>query len=209
MIPALHLGDDRFITPEIDLVDDRFILRFVENDNQTFVLRDDINQAREELYGFYWSNGDIQFDLPPLPVSPVFSGSVAPGTTMTVILYDDHGAEVGTQTVMADTGGNWLASFPNIILWKAPHSIQIKQQVALYNHNEMSVYDMRTYFTPAITSQLFVSTPLSVQTVMAFTPINMIRALHSAFLNPLAINWNDFSSYQFQAASTTTTQASM
>ncbi len=201
---GIHLGDDRYITPGQDLVSDRIIFNMAERDART-----GIDRPEETDYGYYWPNGDIQFELPPLPVSPVFSGSVAPGTTMTVVLFDDHGAEIGTQTVMADTGGNWLASFPNVILWKAPHSIQIKQQVALYNHDDMSVYDMRTYFTPAITSQLFVSTPLSVQTVMAFTPMNMIHALHNAFQNPLAMSWDDFSSYQFQAASTTTTQSGM
>ncbi len=196
------------ITPEIERIDSRFVFNTVEQD-RGFVSSTDLKKAKNEQYGFYWPNGDIQFDLPPLPISPVFSGSVAPGTTMTVIMFDDHGSEVGTQTVMADTGGNWLASFPNTILWKAPHSIQIKQQVALYNQDEMSVYDMRTYFTPAITSQLFVSTPVSVQTVMAHSPIKMIQALHRAFEKPLALNWDDFSSYQFQASSSTTTQSSM
>ena len=208
-IPVIDLEQDRFITPKIDFFNDRMIFNFVENDNRTFQTRDDINLAREQQYGYYWPNGDIQFDLPPLPVSPVFSGSVAPGTTMVVSLFDEHGSELSSQTVMADTGGNWLASFPNVILWKAPHSIQIKQQTALYNQNEMSVYDMRTYFTPAITSQLFISTPLSVQTVMAHAPIKMIRALHHAMQQPLAINWDDFSAYQFQASSSTTAQASM
>ncbi|MEY3218681.1 MAG: hypothetical protein RIT27_38, partial [Pseudomonadota bacterium] len=151
---------------------------------------------------------DIQFKLPPLPVAPIYSGMVAPGTSVTLKLYDDNGVELGSNTVMADTGGNWLMNFPNLVLWDAPHSIRVEQLPALYNNNVMSVFDMRTFFTPAINSQLFFSHELSISTMMAFAPNEILEALHRAYNYPIAITWDNFKSYEFVAKSSTTTQAS-
>jgi len=123
-------------------------------------------------------------------------------------LYDDNGVELGSNTVMADTGGNWLMNFPNLVLWDAPHSIRVEQLPSLYNNNVMSVFDMRTFFTPAINSQLFFSHELSISTMMAFAPHEILEALHHAYNYPIAITWDNFNAYEFVVKSSTTTQAS-
>jgi uncharacterized repeat protein (TIGR01451 family) len=150
---------------------------------------------------------DIQFKLPPLPVAPIYSGMVAPGTSVTLKLYDENGVELGSNTVMADTGGNWLMNFPNLVLWDTPHAVRVEQLPALYNNNVMSVFDMRTFFTPAISSQLFFSHTLSINTMLAFAPNEILEALHHAYNHPLAITWDNFKSYEFVAKSSTTTQS--
>lgn len=57
---------------------------------------------------------EITYPQQPLPVSPIYTGIARPGTTLALAIYDASGNTVGSQTIMADTGGNWLASFPSV-----------------------------------------------------------------------------------------------
>jgi uncharacterized repeat protein (TIGR01451 family) len=150
--------------------------------------------------------GVIKQTLPPLPIDPIYSGAVASGTTLKLTLYSQNGTEIAAQTVMADVGGNWLASFASVVMKDAPHRMEIQQVSSLYNHNVMSVYDMRTYFTPATSAQLFFSHEVSPYDVLEQSPLATLRAMHHAYNNPLAVAWDEFSAYQFFAASSTTTQ---
>jgi len=171
-------------------------------------LHDDRPDDKREREDIIWGDHrDLEWTLPPLPIAPIYSGSVASGTTLVLTIYDDSGSELGSQTVVADVGGNWLASFPSLIIYDTPHSMNIKQLSATYNDNAMSVFDMRTYFVPALTPQLFFSNEVSVNTVLNFAPSAILKAMHDAYSNPLAIKWNDFAQYEFLASSTTTTQA--
>ncbi|EIJ43116.1 conserved repeat protein, partial [Beggiatoa alba B18LD] len=156
---------------------------------------------------FFFKRSDLQYSLPPLPIYPIYSGMVAPGTTLEVILYGENGLELGSQTVMGDTGGNWMASFPSIILHDTPHSMRVVQLSSLYNDNTMSIFDVRTFFVPALTPQLFFSHDMTVPKVIELSPPLLLKALHQVYANPLAVKWNDFDNYQFVASSSTTTQA--
>ncbi len=171
-------------------------------------LHDDRPYDRGEIEDIiFGDHRDLEWTLPPLPIAPIYSGSVASGTTLVLTLYDESGSALGSQTVVADVGGNWLASFPSLIIYDTPHSMNIKQLSATYNDNAMSVFDMRTYFVPALTPQLFFSNEVSVNTVLDFAPSAILKAMHDAYSDPLAIKWDDFAQYEFLASSTTTTQA--
>jgi uncharacterized repeat protein (TIGR01451 family) len=148
----------------------------------------------------------IKQSLPPLPIDPIYSGAVASGTALKLTLYSQNGTEIAEQTVLADVGGNWLASFASVVMKDAPHHMEIQQVSSLYNHNVMSVYDMRTYFTPATSAQLFFSHEVSPYDVLEHSPLATLRAMHHAYNNPFAVAWDEFSAYQFFAASSTTTQ---
>jgi len=192
-----------FQSGDVPPVNDSFVYYYYEHE----VSRDYVEEYGDRFWLFDWH--DIQFKLPPLPVAPIFSGLVAPGTAVTLHLYDEQGVPLGSNMVMADTGGNWLMTFPNLVLWDNPHSVEVQQLPALYNHNDMSVFDMRTYFVPAINSQLFFSHTLSVNPIFAFAPAKILAALHEAYERPFAINWDNFNAYEFVTGSTTTTQSTM
>jgi len=173
------------------------------------------NEAEDRLFGEedtddfgFHRSAELEWKMPVLPVAPIYSGIVASGTTLKITLYSEHGVSIGEQTVMADVGGNWLASFPNAIIHDMPHDVKVEQVTAVYNDNVMSLFDMRTYFAPALSPQLFFSHQMSVLTVMSTTPSKVMMALHQAYMRPFATHWNDYNEYEFFAGSVTTSQAS-
>ena len=58
--------------------------------------------------------GDLTFRRRPLPISsePLYTGSAAPGSSVTIELFDTTGRGVGSRTVTADAAGQWLAAMP-------------------------------------------------------------------------------------------------
>jgi fimbrial isopeptide formation D2 family protein/uncharacterized repeat protein (TIGR01451 family) len=50
----------------------------------------------------------------PFSLPPVYSGTAAPGTQITLAVRDASGAIVGQETRVADVGGNWLVSLPGM-----------------------------------------------------------------------------------------------
>jgi uncharacterized repeat protein (TIGR01451 family) len=85
-----------------------------------------------------------------LPLAPIYSGEADPGATLVITLYNARGEQIGTQTVMADAGGNWMASFPSSIVKDVPNSVTITQLAASYSLGDPHGHNLRTYFSPAI-----------------------------------------------------------
>jgi uncharacterized repeat protein (TIGR01451 family) len=156
--------------------------------------------------GFFRRPEDLEFTLPPLPISPLYSGSTEPGTTLHIRLFDAEGREIGTQTVVADVGGNWVAGFPSVILFDQPHAIEMQQVTSTMNESTLSGFNLRTYFSPATHGQLFFSHALSPEMVFGVSPWTVLQSLHEALNNPLALRWDDFYAYEYLAASTTPSQ---
>jgi len=50
---------------------------------------------------------------PLLTMDPQYSGTGEPGANVTVRVFDRSGAQVGTRTVVVDTGGNWQVTLPS------------------------------------------------------------------------------------------------
>ncbi|HYR58727.1 MAG TPA: DUF11 domain-containing protein, partial [Chthoniobacteraceae bacterium] len=87
---------------------------------------------------------------PILPLVPIYSGEADPGATLVITLYNSRGEQIGAQTVVADAGGNWLATFPSTNTRDIPNSVQISELSAPYSLGDAWGHNLRTYFSPAI-----------------------------------------------------------
>jgi len=84
-----------------------------------------------------------------LPLAPIYSGAANPGATLVIELYNANGVHIGSQTVIADSGGNWLANFTSVVLRDAPSEVRITQMNAPYSFGSGSGHNLRTYYAPA------------------------------------------------------------
>ncbi len=137
------------------------------------------------------------FMPPPIPVSPVYTGHAEPGTTISFILYDAMGNAMGYQTVMADSGGNWLANFTGSLLYDMPHSMAIGQTESLYNESTPGLFNFRSYFNPTMTGLIFSSTRLDLQSISAYEASSISESMHSGHNTLFNLGWNDSSGYEF------------
>ena len=138
--------------------------------------------------------------LQPLPVDPLFSGLAEPGTTLRLTIYDEQGHMVGDRQVVADAGGNWIANFPNTVIWKQPHRMDVEQVASIQGMQDDAGFNMRRYFHPALHHSLvFIERP-TVGTIMRNSAYETIESMHSANLNPLAVGWRNHT-YQLNTAS--------
>ena len=157
-------------------------------------------QNGEEFFPF--QSEALVWPTPVLPVSPVYSGYAEPGTTLSLVLYDMSGNPVGYQSVMADTAGNWLASFPGTVLFDMPHHMEITQTRSTYNASSEGFFNMRTYFSPNYTSMVFSSVHLDVEAVFAYMPENVLESMHRSNLSISDVTWNISAEYESLSPST-------
>ena len=139
--------------------------------------------------------------LSPLPVDPIFSGLTEPGTTLVGRIYDAQGHMMGERLVVADSGGNWLMSFPNIIIFEHPHRMEIIITPAISNSAHENGFNLRRYFHPAIHTELYCNEQLSVSGVFRNRAYNIIDAMHSSNTRPLGFDWFSHA-YELSPAST-------
>jgi hypothetical protein len=98
----------------------------------------------------------IEVDRPALlPLAPIYSGEADPGATLVIDIYNAKGERIGSQTVVADSGGNWLATFPTTTLRDAPNTARVTQFAPTYSMDEKWGHNLRTYFTPALNAGHF------------------------------------------------------
>ena len=93
-----------------------------------------------------------------LPLAPVYSGEADPGATLVVALYNARGEEIGSQTVMVDSGGNWLTSFASSIMRDTPSSVRISLLPAPASYGDSFGHNLRAYFSPALNPGHFFET---------------------------------------------------
>jgi len=151
---------------------------------------------------FLYPLTEIPWQEPVLPVSPVYTGHAEPGTTLEFTLYDVMGNQIGQQSIMADTAGNWLVDFPGTILYDLPHHMAITQTISSYNVSSAGFFNMRTYFSPNFSSMVFSSTKLDVDTIFAYLPSTILNSMHAGNMSIFTIEWNNFNEYEFFAPST-------
>ena len=145
---------------------------------------------------------EIEYPMPPLPVSPIYTGLAEPGTTLTLDIYDSQGNQVGSQTIMADTAGNWLANFAGTLLKELPHNKAIGQTSSLHNNSSPGLFNMRTYFNPSFTGLVFSSTQLDVETIFAHMPSTVMESIIMSNNQSQDLGWNNFHGYEFNTTST-------
>ncbi len=100
-------------------------------------------------------NGIDVYRGPLLPLAPIYSGEADPGSTLVLTLYNANGENIGTQSVVVDSGGNWMVSFPSSTIRDYPNSVQISQSGAFYSLSDPHGHNMRTYFSPALNAGHF------------------------------------------------------
>ena len=143
--------------------------------------------------------------LAPLPVDPVFSGLTEPGSTLVARIYGADGRLLGDRQVVADAGGNWLITFPNMIIYEQPHRMEIIVTPAISNVSHENGFNLRRYFHPAIHAGLVMTESLSVAGVFRNRAFNIIEAQHSANTHPLGFQWCSHA-YELNAASSNISQ---
>ena len=95
------------------------------------------------------------YRAPLLPLAPIYSGEADPGSTLVITMYNANGENIGTQSVVADAGGNWMVSFPSSTIRDYPNSVQVSQSSAFYSLSDPHGHNMRTYFSPALSAGHF------------------------------------------------------
>lgn len=85
-----------------------------------------------------------------LPLAPIYSGEADPGSTLVLVVYNANGDQIGEQTVVVDTGGNWMATFPNSTVRDFPASVSIVELPAPYSTGASSGRNLRNYFAPVL-----------------------------------------------------------
>lgn len=169
-------------------------------------LRDDSDEDQDAETVLRRYLQEREYTTPPLPVAPLFSGATEPGTVLEISLFDENGSVIAIQSVTGDTGGNWVASFANVVIVDHPHSMQIDQVGSPNNDSTQAGFNLRTYFSPALHGQVFFSQKPSVEGVLGRTPAVVMSSLHLAMNHPLIIGWNDTYAYEFLTSSTTPSQ---
>ena len=176
--------------------DDVLVFAFDSNNNFSIAF----SSARTDVYG--WEYGESARMHRPLPVDPIFSGLAEPGTTLSLKIYDDDGNVIGERQVVADSGGNWLANFPNAVIWKHPHRMDVEQTAPIQSDvQEVDGFNMRRYFHPAMHSSLFFTERDTVSSVMRNSAAETIDSMHAANNSPLQVGWRSHL-YQLNVSST-------
>ena len=75
------------------------------------VFHDFGNEARDLRKGLLFPEAPPTFERAPLlPLMPIYSGEADPGATLVVSVFNVRGEPIGSQTVVVDAGGNWMAT---------------------------------------------------------------------------------------------------
>lgn len=126
----------------------------------------------------------------------IVSGLTQPGTSVRLVVYNDRGEVIGMQTTMADSGGNWLATFNSNKVGEIPARVEVQQTPAIQNAGNDSGYDLRTYFAPASSTGTYYSEKLTPENVMRKRRPEAVVDLYKAAASTIHLSWNG-SSYEF------------
>ena len=123
-------------------------------------------------------------------VDPMFSGIAEPGTLLTARVYDVDGNLVGERQVMADTGGNWLISFPGTVFYEQPQRMEFSRTAAVGSIgagvNEADAqFALRRFFHPVTHATLFFTENPTVGGAVGGAAGQRLDAAHRANQNPL------------------------
>lgn len=95
------------------------------------------------------------YRLPLLPLQPLYAGEADPGSTLVITMYNARNEVIGSQTVVVDSGGNWLTSFASTTMRDYPSTIQVTQTSAYYSIGSGIGNNLRTYYSPALNAGQF------------------------------------------------------
>jgi fimbrial isopeptide formation D2 family protein/uncharacterized repeat protein (TIGR01451 family) len=136
---------------------------------------------------------DIQRVLPKPDISYMATGITAQGANVRMLIFDATGALVGDTSVVADAGGNWLVSFPSVVLKDQPYRVEVQITLAEYTQGTIGAFNTNTYYTPVQDARHFVYKTLSVDGVIAEKADASLNDQSDELFNPLGReldNWN-------------------
>ena len=149
------------------------------------VFHDFGKEAHDQRAGLLFPEEPRAFERAPLlPLMPIYSGEADPGATLVVCVFNVRGEPIGTQTIVADAGGNWLATFPSTTLHDFPSHVQISEIPASYSLPDGAGHNLRTYFSPAINPGHFFTETLGSD-ILSTDDAPLLRGLGLA--NPLQL----------------------
>ncbi|CAN5758103.1 hypothetical protein BH11VER1_BH11VER1_25340 [soil metagenome] len=135
---------------------------------------------------------------PMLPIMPMYSGHAEPGSTIVVEIRNIRGVTIGTETVMADAGGNWLAKFASNVVYDTPTKVTYTVTRPTYSEGSENAFNMRTFFSPAINPSHFFSEKYDVNTVLSEAAANRMEIMQKGNEGSQSFDWNSFN-YEFLA----------
>lgn len=168
--------------------------RFRYDLTQDFRTRD----GNQTLHEQHWGSDRILRREPVILATYMASGLAQAGSTITLEVYDERGQLIADTSVVADAGGNWLASFPMADVEKQPARIEMKQTWASYNPAGERSYNFRTYFGPAFSTGTYYTEQLTVLSVMEKRNPTEVIDLYESAKMLLAMDWNG-QLYEFAA----------
>ena len=150
-------------------------------------LRDEYDELFEQI------RRDLQRELPKLSANYMATGITEHGSNVTLIVYDETGAIIGYSSTLADTAGNWTLSFPQTILDKSPHHVEVQVSPASINESTAGQFNTRVYFTPATDARVSHYKGLQVGDVIAEQADSLLDSMHQGNQNPFGspgAGWN-------------------
>lgn len=154
---------------------------------------------REQIAGRY---PDFEFirdtRIPIVLATHMNSGLAQPGSTITLEVYNDRGEQIAEQSVVADTGGNWLATFATDSVHEQPARIVMKQTWSTPNVGADTGYNFRTYFAPTFSTATYYTEDLSIWNVTGKRSATEVIDLYKACESVLVLDWNG-TTYEFHA----------
>jgi uncharacterized repeat protein (TIGR01451 family)/fimbrial isopeptide formation D2 family protein len=121
---------------------------------------------------------------PPTP--PMYTGYAAPLAAVTVVVYGEHGAPAGYQTVLADAAGQWVANIANTVLADVPYSVTIGQSPSQVAFGGAEAVQLRVFYSPDAIQPSFVTFALSKEAILTRSTPAGTDALATAVGHPLA-----------------------
>lgn len=174
--------------------------------NQNFLFSDG-NQAHHSIWRDHLFRMFPEYEMPELiqnsriPIvlaTHMNSGLAQPGSTITLEVYNNQGELIGEQSVVADTGGNWLATFVTDKVNEQPARIVMKQTWSTSNVGDDTGYNFRTYFAPTFSTATYYTEELSIWNVTGKRAATEVLDLYEASKNVLFLDWNG-TIYEFNA----------
>jgi hypothetical protein len=149
------------------------------------------------LARLYPENAAIRDSQVPLVLAThMNSGLAQPGSTVTLEVYNARGERIAEQSVIADAGGNWLATFNTRQIDEAPSRIVMRQTWASPNPMMQQGYNYRTYFAPAFSTATYYTEELTVWNVTEKRAATEVLDLYESCECVLQMDWNH-ATYEF------------
>lgn len=133
-----------------------------------------------------------------LPIMPLYSGHAEPGSTIVLEIRNVRGAVIGTETVLADAGGNWIAKFPSSIVYDTPTTVTQTVTRPSYANSGDENFNFRNNYSPAENPSHFFTKNYDVDEVWAQNS-KEFKDMEKGLKNPQNFGWSSYN-YEFLAA---------